>query len=267
MSHSDYPQAFHDADDSLSLQLEMRRLFREQPVVVAHRSQWPEGANFVTTWLAGMPLLVVKDSAQAPLKAFINVCPHRGAILVEDAAGQAEVFECRHHGWRFGPGGEACGTLEGGANLQRVAVTCRDGLVWACMQPQIGDGDGDGRVGSLLPIMPSELAMATRVVTETTTASVQQPWKRVVWEAAETGLWLAPNIVVKPGPGAGWDGDLVMIEVIPMLAGVCQQIDRRLARTDNAPPSDGCGKQAPQKTPPDDGREAFLRAWTRTMAS
>lgn len=40
------------------------------------------------------------------VKAFNNVCPHRGNRIVDTGIGEAEKFKCSYHGWTFGLNGK-----------------------------------------------------------------------------------------------------------------------------------------------------------------
>src|SRR3546814_5045388 len=44
--------------------------------------------------------IIVVRSSETEIKAFHNVCPHRGRQLTE-GCGRAKLFKCRFHGWEF----------------------------------------------------------------------------------------------------------------------------------------------------------------------
>jgi choline monooxygenase len=56
--------------------------------------------SFLTTEIAGEPILVVRD-AEGVLRAFYNVCRHRAAPLLSEPAGQVSRLRCRYHGWTY----------------------------------------------------------------------------------------------------------------------------------------------------------------------
>ncbi|HEY8369150.1 MAG TPA: aromatic ring-hydroxylating dioxygenase subunit alpha [Thermodesulfobacteriota bacterium] len=58
------------------------------------------GAYFTAT-VAGEPIVVVRD-ADGALRAFFNVCPHRGGPLARGAGKLRGVLQCLYHGWTFG---------------------------------------------------------------------------------------------------------------------------------------------------------------------
>ena len=55
--------------------------------------------SFLATDAGGIPILVVRDKAGA-LRAFLNVCRHRGAVLT-DGCGTRETIQCHYHAWTY----------------------------------------------------------------------------------------------------------------------------------------------------------------------
>ncbi|MBL7621225.1 aromatic ring-hydroxylating dioxygenase subunit alpha [Frankia sp. AgB1.8] len=49
--------------------------------------------------------VLITRSSDGVLRAFHNVCPHRGNELVAEDAGEARSFSCRYHMWNFGTDG------------------------------------------------------------------------------------------------------------------------------------------------------------------
>ena len=56
-------------------------LFRNHPIVAGFSSQIPNPGDYLIEDLAPVPLLVVRN-ASGELRAFVNICRHRGAKLV-----------------------------------------------------------------------------------------------------------------------------------------------------------------------------------------
>lgn len=70
--------------------------------LVGHESRIPgTGGAYLAAEVAGNPVLVVRDRASA-LRAFYNVCRHRGGPLAMEACGTAgSVLQCKYHGWTY----------------------------------------------------------------------------------------------------------------------------------------------------------------------
>jgi phenylpropionate dioxygenase-like ring-hydroxylating dioxygenase large terminal subunit len=67
--------------------------------VACHESEVPKVGDFVTYDIADESIIVVRGNDGA-LKAYHNVCPHRGNLLMT-GCGSAKEFRCSYHGWRF----------------------------------------------------------------------------------------------------------------------------------------------------------------------
>lgn len=87
--------------DQQQFAAEQRVLFRELPLVVGFSSQVRQAGDYFTHDLTGVPILVVRAQS-GELKAFLNVCRHRGAPLVSDSQGSGlHNILCPFHGWCY----------------------------------------------------------------------------------------------------------------------------------------------------------------------
>ena len=68
--------------DEEQLRRERRRIFARSWQYGGRADQVTEPGSFLTTDAGGIPLLVTRSS-DGDLRAFLNVCRHRGAILTE----------------------------------------------------------------------------------------------------------------------------------------------------------------------------------------
>ena len=119
-----------------------RAMFRRTPIAIAHASELASPGAFVTRDVADMPVLVVRG--EDGVRAFVNVCRHRGTRLVDAAAGVAKAFACRYHAWTYDLGGrlghvphkETFPTLDT-ASRGLVPLPCevRHGIVWTVLDP------------------------------------------------------------------------------------------------------------------------------------
>lgn len=80
-------------------ELERRRLWTRVWQVACREEEIKAPGNYVTYDIADNSFIVVRtDSGQ--IKAFYNVCPHRGRRLTS-GSGHAQKFHCNYHGWRW----------------------------------------------------------------------------------------------------------------------------------------------------------------------
>ncbi|MHB8618193.1 MAG: aromatic ring-hydroxylating oxygenase subunit alpha [Chloroflexota bacterium] len=126
---------------------EQEHIFRRVWLFVCHESEVANPGDFRTTSVAGAPIVVCRDT-QSTVRAFYNVCRHRGAQVVREEAGSAKSFRCFYHLWVYGLDGhlQAYPLPEGykpetgfcarDFGLQEVRVESVHGLVFVCPDPQ-----------------------------------------------------------------------------------------------------------------------------------
>jgi Rieske 2Fe-2S family protein len=173
-------------------QLEQERLFARLWVSVGRGDQLPAPGHYRTVRVGEESVLVVRGEDQA-LRAFLNVCRHRGAQLCAAERGQARTLQCRYHAWTYGldgrllrtPGLQDSPEFDRGAfGLVPVALDTWEGLVWvnlaenppplaAQLLPQLAARLGDA--GRLTAYRIGTLAVAQSVEYE-----VRANWKVVV---------------------------------------------------------------------------------------
>ena len=86
--------------DEEVLRREHRAIFARSWQYAGRAEQVAEPGSFLTTDAGGIPLLVTRDG-DGELRAFINVCRHRGAVLTE-GCGRRETIQCHYHAWTYG---------------------------------------------------------------------------------------------------------------------------------------------------------------------
>lgn len=87
-------------------ELEKREIFASMWLCVGRHEDLPENGSFFTRTLDDQNILVARGS-DGEVRAFHNVCRHRGSCLVERAEGKAKAFRCNYHAWTY----DTCGEL------------------------------------------------------------------------------------------------------------------------------------------------------------
>ena len=86
--------------DPAVLRLERERIFRRTWQYAGRTDQVAEPGAFFTCDLGGIPIVVVRDE-QDGLRAFLNVCRHRGSLVCE-GEGKRASLQCPYHAWTYG---------------------------------------------------------------------------------------------------------------------------------------------------------------------
>jgi benzoate/toluate 1,2-dioxygenase alpha subunit len=89
-------------------ELEMQTIFEQSWLYVGHESQIPDSGDFVTLTLARKPVVLTRHRDGA-VHVLFNRCGHRGAVVCNEAKGNAKVFRCSYHGWSFTTDGALAG--------------------------------------------------------------------------------------------------------------------------------------------------------------
>jgi p-cumate 2,3-dioxygenase alpha subunit len=91
--------------DQAVFDAEMRAIFDHAWLYLGHESEIPNAGDFRTRALAGRPLLMCRGD-DGVVRAFLNVCPHRGTVVCRERQGNAKSFTCFYHSWTFRLDGE-----------------------------------------------------------------------------------------------------------------------------------------------------------------
>ncbi len=165
---------------------EIEVLFRRTPLLVGLSCDWPRPGSFRTfDRVPGVPVLVVRGD-DGELRAFLNVCRHRGARLVHDADGTLERVRCPFHAWTYGTSGALSrlpfaegftGVDHADHGLTRVGCAERYGMVFVVATAG-ATVDLDAHLGPLAPLLAAyEFDRAERFVAHELAAT---NWKLAV---------------------------------------------------------------------------------------
>jgi choline monooxygenase len=86
------------SDEEL-LRRERTRIFARCWQYAGRSAQVAEPGSYLTSDAGGVPILVTRDAA-GELRAFVNVCRHRGAVLM-DGCGTRKTLQCHYHAWTY----------------------------------------------------------------------------------------------------------------------------------------------------------------------
>ena len=130
--------------------------------------------------------IIISRTEEKELKAFYNVCQHRGARLLNVESGVMEKYSCPYHGWRYRNDGKLDKVpnedlFEGGVNcdeysLKEVRVEDWAGTIWICMDQEATDFDSF--IGEIKELI-NPYQTKNMLLTEDQTVHLDCNWKAV----------------------------------------------------------------------------------------
>ncbi|MCF8571306.1 Rieske 2Fe-2S domain-containing protein [Gordonia sp. HY002] len=90
--------------DPVLAQDERDHIFGTVPSIIAHSSELAKPNDFMTVQMPRNNIIVVRQK-DGSLKAFVNLCRHRGALLEDREKGRCRIFSCPYHRWSYDPDG------------------------------------------------------------------------------------------------------------------------------------------------------------------
>ena len=90
-------------DDPI-LEQEKEAIFYRNWWYVGHQSQLPDPGCYLTVPVCDQNIIVIRDK-DAALRAYYNVCQHRGHELLF-GSGKVRTITCPYHAWSYGFDGE-----------------------------------------------------------------------------------------------------------------------------------------------------------------
>lgn len=120
-------------------QADMEYIFRRHWIFVGVAPQVPEPGDYVTVEVGTESVLIVRDDDMT-LRAFHNVCRHRGARLCEEHQGSIGNIVCPYHQWTYDLAGKLIHADHMGEAFKRehhglkpVHLRNLEGLIFVCL--------------------------------------------------------------------------------------------------------------------------------------
>lgn len=86
--------------DDAVYELELERIINRNWILAGHESELPDAGDFKVFRVANESAIIVR-SKDGTIKAFANVCRHRGSLVCLESNGNAKKFTCPYHGWTY----------------------------------------------------------------------------------------------------------------------------------------------------------------------
>jgi phenylpropionate dioxygenase-like ring-hydroxylating dioxygenase large terminal subunit len=152
--------------------LEFERVLKPSWQIVCHVNSIPKTGDFQTLDLGSDSVMVLRDR-DGSIRAFHNVCRHRGARLLDGAGNCPTAVTCPYHGWTYRHDGGLIGmpVRESFPGLDRnlhglrpVRVEVALSFVWICLAGdpppiatvwgELADELAPYRLGDMVPLGP-----------------------------------------------------------------------------------------------------------------
>ena len=118
-------------------------LFRNEPLFMGLSCLIPNPGDYFTEDDGAAPVLVARGE-DAVVRAFLNVCRHRGSRVAEGCGASEGRFVCPYHGWTYDLSGNLAGIPDARSfpgvapaehGLVQLPCTEQDGMIWVSAAP------------------------------------------------------------------------------------------------------------------------------------
>jgi carnitine monooxygenase subunit len=130
--------------DPARWQREVDLIFKRLPLLLATGAELREPNSYKSIEVVGVPVLITRGSDGA-VRAFVNMCSHRGSMLVDPGSGTARRFTCPYHAWTYDQDGDLVGIFKQSDfgdldmschGLTALPVAERAGLIWVTLSTE-----------------------------------------------------------------------------------------------------------------------------------
>ncbi|NIS90429.1 MAG: Rieske 2Fe-2S domain-containing protein [Woeseiaceae bacterium] len=118
--------------------LEVERIINRNWILAGHESELLEAGDFKVFRVAKESAIIVRGS-DGELRAFANVCRHRGSLVCLEEKGNTRKFTCPYHGWMYDIDGKLTAARsmppdfdKSEYGLNPVSLEIIHGLVFVC---------------------------------------------------------------------------------------------------------------------------------------
>ena len=119
-------------------QLELDQILLQNWFAAGHISQIPDEGDFIVATMDRESAIVVRGSDDS-VRAFANVCRHRGSRICLSDEGSVRNFECPYHGWMYDVDGKLTAARAMGEDfdksaygLKPVSLEVLGGIIFVC---------------------------------------------------------------------------------------------------------------------------------------
>ena len=136
-----YKNAVIEYIDASIANTEKKIIFEESPICLGTAALVPNQGDWFTVDIGDKSILIVRNN-KTEISAYLNICSHRGAKLVEGSGTKAYAFKCPYHSWVYNLDGELKARPRENAfdeinkdqcSLQKFELDNHQGFLWLIM--------------------------------------------------------------------------------------------------------------------------------------
>ena len=136
-----YKNAVIEYIDASIANTEKKIIFEESPICLGTAALVPNQGDWFTVAIGDKSILIVRNN-KTEISAYLNICSHRGAKLVEGSGTKAYAFKCPYHSWVYNLDGELKARPRENAfdeinkdqcSLQKFELDNHQGFLWLIM--------------------------------------------------------------------------------------------------------------------------------------
>ena len=136
-----YKNAVIEYIDASIANAEKKIIFEESPICLGTAALVPNQGDWFTVDIGDKSILIVRNN-KTEISAYLNICSHRGAKLVEGSGTKAYAFKCPYHSWVYNLDGELKARPRENAfdeinkdqcSLQKFELDNHQGFLWLIM--------------------------------------------------------------------------------------------------------------------------------------
>jgi phenylpropionate dioxygenase-like ring-hydroxylating dioxygenase large terminal subunit len=150
------PQAFY-CDDA-AFKADMDRVISRKWLLAGHISRIPNKGDYFLFRVGAEQIIVIRENEES-IRAYFNVCRHRGSTLCQADSGNAPKLVCPYHAWTFGLDGRLISARlmpedfdKADSSLFACHIRVFNGLIFINMSDNEPD-DFDATFGDMGPIL------------------------------------------------------------------------------------------------------------------
>ena len=129
--------------DESRWQREVKQIFRRLPLMLAMTAELKSAGDYKALIAGNVPVLITRTADG--VRAYVNMCGHRGAQIMQEGRGNTERFTCPYHAWSYTQDGKLFGILSNKdfGDIDKscyglVELPCLEkaGLIWVITDPK-----------------------------------------------------------------------------------------------------------------------------------